>query len=157
MTTEELKLVLTSEHLTTLFPEYKLQQINATTLSIMTPFLDIHNDAIGLYLTELAGKWVLADEDSIPDMVDYTAETTKAAILEYVAKKFPKQYSSKPQGLAFHKGLPNSAYYFQQRGLVVYELNTTLEQQAFETELLFALHNFIALINEVIGVYKYLT
>lgn len=157
MTTEELKTVLTLEHLAPLFPEYKLQQINATTISIMTPFLDVHNDAIGLYLTELDGKLVLADEDAIPDLVAYTAEATKVEILAYVAKKFPKQYHSEPAGLAFHKGLSNSAYYFQQRGLVVYELNTTLEQQAFETDLLFALHTFIALINEVIGVYKYLT
>ena len=157
MTREELKLVLTAEHLTPLFPEYNLQQINATTISIMTPFLDVHNDAIGLYLTDLDGKLVLADEDAIPDMLDYTAEATKTKILAYVTKKFPKQYHEKPAGLAFHKGLQNSAYYFQQRGLVVYELNTTLEQQAFETELLFALHTFLALINEVIGVYKYLT
>lgn len=157
MTTEERKLVLTSEHLAPLFPEYKLQQINATTVAIMTPFLDIHNDAIGLYLTELSDKLVLADEDAIPDLVRYSNAATKAAILEYMTKKFPKQYYPETKTLAFQKQLPGSAYYFSQQDLVVYELNPTLEKQAFEAELLFALHTFLALINEVIGVYKYLT
>lgn len=81
----------------------------------MTPFLDIHNDVNGLYLTELDGKWVLADEDAFPDMVVYTTKTTKAAILEYVAKNSLNSNYSEPQVPAFHKDLPNSAYYFQPR------------------------------------------
>jgi hypothetical protein len=138
MTDIGLRELIKPEYLAKLFPECKISQPNANCTLISTPFLDIHNDYIGIYATFFDNLFVLLDEDVIPDIIRYSPEKVQTMIKNYIAARFSKKCYLTPDNL------------------MVYELTPDINKEIFASEIGFALHNFLALINEVIGVSRYL-